>query len=79
MVVSYRIKHKDNSYKYFIGFAQDDGVIKPLCVILPQMSGYIKYFENSGNKSFKIEEESVYLRYAEIWEKNYKCTKCKIP
>ena len=22
--------------------------ISPLCIILPQMSGYIKYFENGG-------------------------------
>ena len=34
------------------------------------MSGYIKYFENGGkNMSFKIEEESAYLKYAEIWNK----------
>ena len=34
------------------------------------MSGYIKYFENGGkNMSFKIEEEIVYLKYAEIWNK----------
>ena len=45
-------------------------MIRPLCVILRQMSGYIKYFENSGkNMSLKIEEESVYLKYAEIWNK----------
>ena len=34
------------------------------------MSGYIKYFENGKKKmSFKIEEESVYLKYTEIWNK----------
>ena len=45
-------------------------MIRPLCVILPQMSGYIKYFENGRkNISFKVEEESVYLKYAEIWNK----------
>ena len=34
------------------------------------MSGYIKYFENGGKTmSFEIEEESVYLKYAEIWNK----------
>ena len=70
IVVSYRVKHNDDSYKYFIGYTNDDGVIRPLCVILPQMSGYIKYFENGGkNMSFKIEEESVYLKYTEIWNK----------
>ena len=34
------------------------------------MSGYIKYFDNGGkNMSFKIEDESVYLKYTEIWNK----------
>ena len=69
-IVVYRVKHNDDSYKYFIGYLHDDGVIRPLCVILPQMSGYIKYFDNGGkNMSFKIEDESVYLKYAEIWNK----------
>ena len=48
----------------------DDDVIKPLRIILPQMSGYIKYFDNGGkNMSFKIEDEDVYLKYTEIWNK----------
>ena len=39
-----------------------------LCLILPQMSGWIKYFENSGkNTSFKIEDDEVYLKCIEIW------------
>ena len=70
MVISYRVKHNDDSYKYFIGYLHDDGVIRPLPVILPQTSGSIKYFENGGkNMSFKIEEESIYLKYAEICNK----------
>ena len=70
IVISYRVKQSNDTYKYFIGYLHDDGVIKPLCVILPQMSGYIRYFENGGkNMSFKIEEESVYLKYADIWNK----------
>ena len=43
IVVSYRVQHNDDSYKYFIGYLHDDGVIRPLCVSLPQMSGYIKF------------------------------------
>ena len=47
----------------------DDTVI-PLCLILPQMSGWIKYFKNGGkNMSFKIEDESVYVKYISIWYK----------
>ena len=50
IAISYRVKHNDDSYKYFIGYLHDDGVIRPLCVILPQMSGYIKYFEKNVEK-----------------------------
>ena len=46
------------------------GIVTPLCIILPQISGWIKYFENGGkNMSFKIEDDSVYLKYNEIWNK----------
>ena len=41
IVISYRVKHNDHSYKYFIGYSHD-AAVRPLCIILPQMSGYIK-------------------------------------
>ena len=47
IVVSSRRKLNDTTYKYFCGYLNND-VIKPLCVVLPQMSGYIKYFDNGG-------------------------------
>ena len=32
------------------------------------MSGYIKYFENEGkNMSFMIKDDSVLVKYNEIW------------
>ena len=54
IVVSDKFKHNNGSFKYFIGY-QEDEIVKPLCIILPQMSGYIKYFENRDkNMSFLI-------------------------
>ena len=54
IVISVKLKHSDESFKYFIGY-QEGEIVKPLCITLPQMSGYIKYFENSGkNMSFLI-------------------------
>ena len=41
IVVSNKFKHSDEGYKYFIGY-QEDKIVNPLCIILPQMSGYIK-------------------------------------
>ena len=46
------------------------GIVTPLSIISPQMSGWIKYFENVGkNMSFRIEDDSVYLKYNEIGNK----------
>ena len=66
ILVSDKFKVSEDSCKYFICYSDGD-IIIPLCIILPQMSGYIKYFDNGGkNMSFKIEDESVHLKYTEI-------------
>ena len=54
IVVSYKFKHNGEGIKYYIGYLEGE-IIKPLCIILPQMSGYIKQFEIGGkNMSFLI-------------------------
>ena len=59
IVVSDKFEHSDDGFKYFIGY-QEGEIVKPLCIILPQMNGYIKYFKNGGkNMSFLIKDESV--------------------
>ena len=48
---------------------QEGEIVKPLCIILPQMSGYIKYFENGGkNMSFLIKDDEVWEKYEQIWD-----------
>ena len=67
IVVSSRWKLNDTTYKYFCGYLNND-VMKPLCIILPQMNGYIKYFDDGGkNMSFVTDDEKVYEKYDEIW------------
>ena len=49
IVISGKFKHRDNGSKYFVGYLDDDdddNIVRPLCIILPQMSGYIKYFDD---------------------------------
>ena len=54
--------------KYFISY-QEDEIVTPLCIILPQMSGCIKYFENGGkNMFFLIKYDKVWEKYDEIWD-----------
>ena len=68
IVVSSRWKLNFTTYKYFCGYLNNDGIIKPLYVILPQMNGYIKYFDVGGkNMSFVTDDEKVYEKYDEIW------------
>ena len=40
IVIFARFKHIDDGFKYFIGYKEVD-VVKPLCIILIEMSGYI--------------------------------------
>ena len=68
IVVSDKFKHSEEGYKYFIGYKEDE-IVKPLCIILPQMNGYIKYFENGRkNMSFLIKNNEVWEKYEDIWD-----------
>ena len=61
-------KHSNEGFKYFIGY-QEGEIVKPLCIILPQMCGYIKYFENGGkNMSFLIKDDGVWEKYEKNWD-----------
>ena len=45
-------------------------IVKPLCIILLQMSGYIKYLYNGGkNMSFITKNDKCMDKYNEIWDK----------
>ena len=70
IVVSNKVKNNNETSKYFIVYLNDADEISPFCIILPQMSGYIKHFENWGkNMSFKIEDDEAYVKYSQIWIK----------
>ena len=66
IVVSNKWKINDTTYKYLCGYLNND-TIQPLCVILPQMNGNIKYFDDGGkNMSFVMYDEEIYAKYKEI-------------
>ena len=68
IVVSNKWKINDTTYKYLCGYLNND-TIQPLCVILPEMNGYTKYFDDGGkNMSFVTDDEEIYEKYNEIWE-----------
>ena len=57
-----------NSLKHFIGY-NDDDVIRPLCIKLPQMIGYVKSFHSNKTMSFKVGDNKLLRKYNKIWEK----------
>ena len=68
IVVSKKWKINDTTYKHKCGYLNND-TIQPLRVILPQMDGYIKYFDDGGkNMSFVTDDEKIYKKYNKIWE-----------
>ena len=70
ILTSDKFEHSDKGFKYFIGYKEDD-IIKSLCILLPQMSGFVKYFDNGRKKlSFMIEDDSILVKYNEIWNKD---------
>ena len=61
----------DDGVKNFIGYKNGE-TVKPLCIILPQMSVFIKYFEsNKKNMSLLADDDvdDVILKYNKIWKK----------
>ena len=63
-----------NSFKYFIGY-NDNDVIRPLCIRLPQMTGYARKFDENATMSFKVNDKQLLKNYNKIWKKVEKLLK----
>ena len=61
-----------NSFKYFIGY---NDIIRPLCIRLPQMTGYNRNFNENSTMSFRVEDKQLLKNYNKIWEKVEKLAK----
>ena len=59
---------KKNSFKYFIEY-NDNEIIRPLCIRLPQMTGYAKKFNENIAMSFRVNDKQFFKNYNAMWEK----------
>ena len=59
---------KKSSFKHFIGYNNND-VIRPLCIKLSQMIGYVKYFDSNKTISFRASDNELLKKYTKIWGK----------
>ena len=63
---------KYNSFKYFIGY-NDNDVIRPLYLFLSQTTGYINKFDkNKITISLIIKDIQLLKNYSKIWKKKKK-------
>ena len=49
ILVPKKAPYGKESIKYHIAY-NDDGVIRPICIDLPQMVGYVKHSKNNNDK-----------------------------
>ena len=60
--------------KYLIGY-NDNDIIRPLCVKLPQMTGYARKFDENATMSFIVKDKHLLKKYTKIWETSEKIMK----
>ena len=56
-----------NLFKCFIGY-NDNDIIRPLCMRLPQMTGYARKFDENATMSFIVKNKQLFKKYTKIWE-----------
>ena len=62
---------KYNSLKCFIGY-NDNDFIRPLCLEISKMTGYINEFNENKNTitmSLRVNDEQLFKKYNKIWKK----------
>ena len=57
-----------NSLKYIIGYNDDDDV-RPLCIKLRQIVGYVKHVDSNKTMSFKVGDNKLLKKKNKIWKK----------
>ena len=67
MLIKYQFLKK-NSFKHCIGY-NDNDIIRPLCIKLPQMTGYTRKFDKNVTISFTVNNKQLFKNYNKIWEK----------
>ena len=60
--------------KDFIGY-NDNDIIRPLCIRLPQMTGYARKFDENATLPFIVKNKQLLKIYTKIWETTEKLMK----
>ena len=70
VLVSNKILFREKNYKYFIDYLYNDHKIKPLNIMLPKTSAYVKSYDGKTKLIyFLIEDDDLLEKYNTIWDK----------
>ena len=70
MLVSIKIYFGEKKYNYFIDYFYKDHKVKPLHIMLPKASSYVKSYDGQTKwMNFLIEGDDLLGKYNTIWGK----------
>ena len=70
VLVSNKISFGEKNYKYFIGCLYNDNKVRPLYIMLPKTSAYVKSYDGLTKwMGFMIEDEDLLEKSNTIWDK----------
>ena len=69
VLVSNKISFGAKNYKYFIGYLYNNHKVKPLHIMLPKTSTYVKSFDGQTKWMYFLIEDDDLLKYNTIWDK----------
>ena len=70
VLVSNNIFSSEKDYKYSISYLYDDNKIKPLHIMLPKTSVYVKRYDNQTKCMYFLTEDNDLLeKYKTMWDK----------
>ena len=70
VLVSDKISFGKKNYKYFIGYLYNDHEVKPVNIMLPKTSAYVKgYDEQTKWMHFFIKDDDLLKKCNTIWDK----------
>ena len=70
VLVSKKISFGEKIYKYFIGYLYNDHKVKPLHIMLPKTSAYVKRYDGQNIwMYFLFKDDGLLEKYNAIWDK----------
>ena len=70
VLISSKSSLGEKNYKYFIGYLYNNHKVKPLHIMLPKTSAYVKSYDGKTKwMYFLIEDDDLSEKYNTIWDK----------